>query len=214
MLTLDNFESAITAQIIQRGQDYFENQAVESLEENPSGTWAATVEGTEDYEVEVILSGKNVADYSCDCPYDGGSVCKHVVAVLYALREQVAKPKKKSPKTGKLSFEDLLLKTDLEELRNFIQHHKQENRDFGEKFMLFFAEKDPKMDVRVKYEGIVRQIIRSNSSRGFMAYRQTYSFSKEIRTVQHAAETALSKKNYRDAMSIGKVICKEAMQLI
>ncbi len=214
MFTLDNFESAITAQILQRGKDYFKNKAVESLEENPSGTWAATVEGSEDYEVEVLLSGKNVEDYSCDCPYDGGSVCKHIVAVLYAIREQVPKSEKKSPKTGKLSFEDLLLKTNLEELRNFIRHHKEGNSDFGEKFMLFFAEKDPKMDIASKYEGMVRQIIRSNSSRGFMDYRQTYSFAKEIRAVQQAAETALSQKNYRDAFSIGKVLAQEAIQLV
>jgi SWIM zinc finger len=214
MLTLDNFETAISPQILLRGKEYFKNQAVESLEENPPGTWTASVEGTEVYDVVIILSGKIITDQSCDCPYDGGVVCKHVVAVLYALHEQAVKPKKPSKKPGKLTFEDLLLKTNLEELRNFIRHHKQENRDFGEKFVLFFAEKDPGMDIGRKYEGMVRQIARSNSSRGFMTYRQTFSFSKEIRSVQHAAETALSQKNYRDAMSIGKVICNEAMQLI
>jgi len=215
MFALDKFESVINAQVLQRGYSYFKNKAVEFLEENAQGTWTATVNGTEDYTVELTLSGKNITNQSCNCPYDGGPVCKHVVAVLYALREQAAKPPQKaSKKQGKLAFEDILLNTDIEELRNFIRHQKQENRDFGEKFMLFFAEKDPGMDVEGKYESMVRQIVRHNSSRGFMDYRQTFSFSKEIRPVQHAAETALSKKNFLDAFLIGKVMCAEVMQLI
>jgi uncharacterized Zn finger protein len=214
MLTLDNFESEINAQIVQRGRDYFESQAVEFLEETHSGTWMATVEGSEDYEVEVVLSGKKITDQSCDCPYDGGPICKHVVAVLYALREQSANPIKIQEKREKLTFEDLLLKTNVEELRQFVRHHKQQDRDFGEKFMLYFAEKDPRMDVAGKYEGMFRQIVRKNSDRGFMDYRQTHSFSKEIRPLLYAAETALSQKNYRDALVIGKIICTETMQLI
>ncbi len=215
MLKLDNFETSISPEIVQRGQSYFKKQAIESLEEEPPGTWLATVEGTDTYAVEVVLSGKKIIQYACDCPYHDGPVCKHVVAVLFALREQLSKPlKKETKKTGKLTFEDLLLKTDIEELRNFIHQYKRENRDFGQKFMLFFADKDPNMDVQGKYETLVRQIIRSNSSRGYMDYRQTYAFSKAIGPVENAAETALKQKNYRDAFTIGKVLCNELLPLI
>ena len=30
--------------------------------------------------------GDEVVDYSCDCPYDMGPVCKHVVAALFELQ--------------------------------------------------------------------------------------------------------------------------------
>ncbi len=214
MLTLDNFEATLTSKIVQRGHEYFKSQAVETLDEDSPGNWSAVVSGTEDYEVEVVLSGKTVMETSCDCPYDGGPVCKHVVAVLYALREQATTTKKKPGKPGKMTFEDLLLKVSLDELRNFVRHQRQGDREFGEKFMLFFVEKDPGIDVLGKYEGLVRGIVRSNSSRGFMEYRQTFAFVKEIRSVLNAADTAISQKNYRNAFAIAKVICQEVMQLI
>lgn len=214
MFTLDNFDSTIDAIIVQRGQAYFADGAVESLEEDPPGTWAASVEGSEDYEVEVILSGRKVTDHYCDCPYEGGPVCKHVVAVLYALREQSDKPAAKPRKASPLSFEGLLLKTDLEELRQFIRHEKQQDHRFKERFMLFFAQKDPNLDIGGKYEDRLRQLIRDNSKRGFMEYRQTFEFSKDVSPILQAAETALAQQNYHDAMAIGQVICRETMQLI
>jgi uncharacterized Zn finger protein len=61
--------------------------------------WTAEVEGSETYQVEVELEGKTVKQYFCDCPYDGVT-CKHVVAVLFALRKEV-KQKKSSPKPKK-----------------------------------------------------------------------------------------------------------------
>jgi hypothetical protein len=214
MLTLDNFEAALTPKIAQRGHEYFKSQAVESLDEDSPGNWSAVVSGSEDYEVGVVLSGRNVAETFCDCPYDGGPVCKHVVAVLYALREQAASPKRASEKVKRLTFEDLLLKVSAGELRDFVRHQRQGDREFGEKFMLFFAEKDPRIDVSAKYEGLIRGIVRHNSSKGFMEYRQTFAFSKEIRSVLSAADTAIAQKNYRDAFAIAKALCHEVMQLI
>lgn len=214
MLSLDNFESQINATIVQRGRDYFKQQTVESLEEHPRGVWTAVVEGRDDYEVIVNLAGKYIGKTSCDCPYDGGGVCKHIVAVLFALRERSSLPAKKSAKPAKLSFEDLLLKVNLEEMRDFVRQQKTRDREFGEKFMLFFAEKDPNLDVSAKYEGLVRQIVRKHSSKGFMEYRQTFSFEKEIQQVLDAADTAIERKNFREAFAIGKLLCHEVLQLI
>lgn len=214
MLTLDNFESAVNSTIVERGQDYFSSQAVEFLEENPPGTWTASVVGSEDYEVEVVLSGTKIKTHSCDCPYDGGPVCKHVVAVFYALREELAQPVAKPAKSGKLTFEDVLLKTNLEELRQFVREQKQQDRDFGDKFMLFFADKDPEMDLTGKYEGIIRKIIRSHSNRGYMDYRQTFLFAKEIRATILSGDNAVARKNYREALALGQVLCREMMPVV
>lgn len=213
MLTIDNFESVVSATIIERGKQYFENVAVASLEENPGGVWTASVEGSEMYEVEVQLKGRKIQEYYCDCPYDG-EICKHTVAVLYSLREQLAKPAAKPVWSGKMTFEEVLLKTDLEELRAFIRYQKQQNRHFAEQFTLFFAEKNPQIDIKGKYEGLVRQVIRNNSSRGFMDYRQTSSFAREIKPILQAVTTAISQKNYRDALTIGWIVCQETMSLI
>ena len=43
------------------------------------------------YQVTVKLEKENkISEYFCNCPYDG-STCKHVAAVLYALRDELNK---------------------------------------------------------------------------------------------------------------------------
>ncbi len=214
MFTLDNFESHLPAKIVARGLAYYNQRAVERLEETAKGQWEALVAGGEDYEVDITLADKEVKAWSCDCPYDGGPVCKHVVAVLYALRETApAKGRKGKTKAGKMSFEDILLQLDIEELREFIRRQKAQDREFGEQFMLFFSDKDPGMDVEKKYREMVRQLARKHSDRGFMDYRGTFAFSKAMMAILQAADHAIDRKNFREAMAIAQVTCLEVMNV-
>lgn len=86
MITLDNFENFVSYKILMRGEEYYDTDAVSELEETSPGEWTATVEGTDDYNVEISVNGKEVESWYCDCPYDG-EICKHVVAVLLAIRD-------------------------------------------------------------------------------------------------------------------------------
>jgi hypothetical protein len=214
MLTLSTFEDSINPTILERGRTYFKGKAVTSLEEDTAGAWSATVEGSEDYEVEVVLSGENILSLNCDCPYDGGPVCKHKVAVLFALRAQKGKPASASKKPATLDFEAILLKAELEELRTFIRFQNQQDCTFGDKFMLYFAEKDPRIDLREKYTKLVRKIIKSNSKRGYMDYDATHEFSDDIETVIQAAETAILRNKYHEALTIGQVLCDEVFPVM
>ena len=90
MITLDNFEAIVPFKILMRGQEYYELGAVSDLEEASSGEWTATVDGTRSYTVEISLEGDKVDSWYCDCPYDGG-ICKHVVATLFAIRDNSEK---------------------------------------------------------------------------------------------------------------------------
>ena len=93
MLTLDNFETQLPDVIVQRGMDYYEGGNVVDLEETGDHTWTATVEGTDTYSVEITMGkGNTITDYFCDCPYDGAT-CKHVVAVLFTLRDEIKEQK-------------------------------------------------------------------------------------------------------------------------
>ena len=73
----------------ERGEDYFDEERVRSLVEF-EGMLAASVEGTEDYRVKLVM-GSSGLSFSCECPYaDEGNFCKHCVAVglaWLALRE-------------------------------------------------------------------------------------------------------------------------------
>ena len=80
MITLDNFENFVPYKILMRGEEYYDTDAVSELEETSPGEWTATVEGTDDYNVEISMNGKEVKSWYCDCPYD-------VVAALLAIRD-------------------------------------------------------------------------------------------------------------------------------
>jgi hypothetical protein len=214
MLTLSNFENGINATILERGRTYFKGKAVVSLKEDTEDSWVATVEGSEDYEVELVLNGENILSLNCDCPYDGGPVCKHMVAVLFALRAQKDKTGVVSKKPVKLDFDTILLKTDLEELRTFIRFQNQQDYTFGDKFMLYFTDKDPRIDLREKYTKLVRKITKSNSRKGYMDYDATHKFSDEIEPVIQAAETAILRNKYYEALTIGQVLCDEVFPVL
>ena len=90
MVTISNFERYVLPKILARGEDYYDSGAVLGIEEESPGEWFATVCGTEHYEVTVSLAGDEIAEWECDCPYDGEN-CKHVVAALLAIRDNRSK---------------------------------------------------------------------------------------------------------------------------
>ncbi|MBQ9641920.1 MAG: SWIM zinc finger family protein [Bacteroidaceae bacterium] len=92
-ITLDNFENYVPQKILYRGEEYYESGAVTKLEEAGDGIWNAEVEGTDTYEVGVEVDEDGSISWDCDCPYDGGAMCKHVVAVLLAIRKEREKGK-------------------------------------------------------------------------------------------------------------------------
>ncbi len=86
-ITLDNFQAFVPSRIYWRGEEYHAGGAVTSLRKTSGGEWHAKVAGTNDYNVHVTIHGNGGLSWSCDCPYDG-TMCKHVVATLLAMRER------------------------------------------------------------------------------------------------------------------------------
>jgi hypothetical protein len=60
---------------------------VDNVEHNYPDTWTAEVEGSDLYTVEIKLNNGEIVSWECDCPYDYGDICKHVVAVLLYIRD-------------------------------------------------------------------------------------------------------------------------------
>jgi hypothetical protein len=84
---LSSFESFIDDTILTRGRSYFRNDHVVPPRKT-SKYWVAEVFGSDEYKVKIWIQGDEVMDTRCTCPYDWGPVCKHVVAVLYAIRDE------------------------------------------------------------------------------------------------------------------------------
>ena len=238
---LANFETSIPPVILDPGQEYFRDKAVDSLEELAHGRWVAIVVGNEEYTVQVVLSEDEVREWSCTCPYGKGPVCKHVVATLLAIRAHESgseSPKesrsKKNPgpkarskpgskagakpratrKARPLTFEEMLEQLDPEDMRRFIRQKFGNNRTLSKEFLLFFADKDPNSNIEKQYTELVQKMIRQRTTHGFMHYGDTAGFTKEMKPVVQAAQKALAEKNFRDAQIISQVICLEIMKLM
>ncbi|MHB1416107.1 MAG: SWIM zinc finger family protein [Chloroflexota bacterium] len=76
---------AATPESFRRGWDYYDRGAVLSLTQR-GNVVEAEVEGSqpEPYNVRVEYDEGGITEAACDCPYDWGGWCKHIVATLLA----------------------------------------------------------------------------------------------------------------------------------
>ena len=79
-----------SSEVINRGRKLYENDKVffdEYIEK--TDFWKFTVEGSQKYQV--LIKGVNNKDIqtSCTCPFDWGSICKHTVAALHFVSDNL-----------------------------------------------------------------------------------------------------------------------------
>ena len=151
-MRLDDFENEISAVIFRRGEDYYENGLVEDLGEVAPGRWNAVVEGTTDYETEVCVENGKITSWDCDCPYDG-YMCKHVVAVLLAVRDEISDfsdyedvraERKQLLREDAVISGDLMARISLlteRQLRDFVGNYAQKDAVFKEELLKYVVSK-------------------------------------------------------------------------
>jgi uncharacterized Zn finger protein len=221
-MTLQDFENQIDSVILKRGKEYFNNGSVEFLEEIKKGYWTANVSGTDEYTIEIQLGSKDIIKKCfCDCPYDYGDICKHILAVLYAISEEKdiditskSANKKSESKQRKPSFDVLLSKIELKEYQDFIKQYSQINKNFKDQFELYFSEKNESFDLEKKYTDIIKSVIKKHTSRGFIDYSASNKLGKELNQYLDVAKKHLAKNNYRDATVLYQIIIKEVITVV
>lgn len=215
MLTIKNFESHINGVILQRGKEYYRNGHLLHIEETNDNTWTAEVEGSETYTVNVTLKKNNeIIDYSCDCPYDGGT-CKHVIAVFFGLRDEKEKIENKPDKASKKNvFENLLQSVSIKEYQDFIRAYAADNRKFKTEFELFFADKDNRIDVGAKYTELLQKSIRKHTDHGYIDYRASIGLAKEANHLLRTGQDHAGKNNLQAAFVLAKAVLRPMMEVI
>lgn len=128
------FEIEIERKILDRGFDYYENDNVIDVENLGDGEFSAIVEGSENYEVFVQINKGKVVEHSCDCPYDWGDVCKHVVAVLYYIRDAEILGKYADKEGVKSKLQTIIDDMSEQDIRDYILFYALRNRQFREDF--------------------------------------------------------------------------------
>ena len=84
-LTEGRVRDRASSESFRRDEDYYRQGAVLSLTRR-GGVLRAEVAGSEfsPYEVSVAYDEANITEAACDCPYEWGGWCKHIVATLRA----------------------------------------------------------------------------------------------------------------------------------
>lgn len=106
-MNLNDFEEQIDPKIIDRGYGYFLEDLVDGPELIEEGVRLAMVYGTESYRVEIHTDPEKshvIKEWRCDCHYDYGPVCKHVVAVLYVMTETEITEPDFAQQTGRKNY--------------------------------------------------------------------------------------------------------------
>ena len=138
MLPFPKFESSVEKKILDRGFEYYEQKYVEEVDALGNGEFSAVVEGTDDYDVFVKIEDQKVSEYTCTCPYDYGDVCKHIVAVLYYIRD-AEMHEEEYTHTVEDDLIEVMKTIPAKELYHYIINYAKRHRDFREDFFEKFG---------------------------------------------------------------------------
>ena len=195
-----NWKKLFAIHILERGYDYYCDDAVENMEISDD-IIRADVIGSEDYEVEISLSNGEVTDMYCSCPYAlDGRNCKHMAAVLYEWSENAAEEMKEeenaidtdlfqpaytvnSYKKKLTAVEELVRSANEEDVRSFLAAVLAED----EKLLLRFHNIINKQVTREDINNYIRQVEiiadRYLGRNHFISYYEADGFISELEEI-------------------------------
>jgi len=234
-MNLNNFESHIDKKILARGYDYYQSGCVTSVEEIDDNVYAAEVEGTELYTVEVELDDQaNIIDTQCDCPYNLGEYCKHQVAVLLTLRDMqnnlsgeksliqkyinlYAEATHKFPDAYKSQTPDMkkiLSARTKDELIEFLLDIASEYEEIRQRIALNLANGNDQDEI-TKSTAIIRTFISKSSDRhGYVAYEDVGEAVKGADLVLEKARSAFAQHKTTHAVGLALCVIHELIELL
>ncbi|GAO28628.1 hypothetical protein JCM15548_1746 [Geofilum rubicundum JCM 15548] len=223
-LYLDNFDSEIDPVIVDRGLAYYYSNAITEAVEYPEGHWTASVEGSDDYTVTIDFLGNKVLDWDCDCPYDKGPVCKHVVAVLRYVKnlvkgdESIGVTKSNDEKSQQLSSletaTNILSRMTDNDLRDFVSQQLHFDDLFLNSFLMAFPDKDQSKLSEDRYRQIIREIALKAADRyGYIDYYHADDFVSPVLSLLDDASKRLTKSNVDETFALVSVIMEETPEL-
>ncbi len=220
-MNLDDFEEQIEPVIVERGYEYFLDDLVDGPELINEGEWLARVYGSETYGVEIRTDPKDsrsIREWRCDCPYEYGPVCKHVVAVLYAMAGkgqpvQDSSGSKKKP-TPKDKIREIFKSTTEEELREFILSCIKSIDGFENRFLGHFADRLSEEPAQ-QYRNIIRNYAKAAGGRhGFIDYRSAPTFTRPLWDLNQKADELLNAGHTKESMALCQILVEEVAGVI
>jgi len=215
-IPLNQFEEYIDETILERGLSYYLCRYIQEIEEIRPGEYEAIVEGTENYNVHISISNGDITKYNCDCPYDIGPICKHIVAVLYQLKQEKLElsnnSKKKHTvkrKTVVEQVEEMLEQVTHEELKVFIREKAVANQQFRNLFLSSFAHHNSN-ESKELYIKQLNSILKS-ATRGydFIDWSAISQVLDVVESLLESAQEQIDKGNYKSAFFMCTAIMEQ-----
>ncbi len=162
--------------ILDRGYNYALEDRV-FLEKQTDTEITASVQGTEDYEVNIHLDCGRVEYMYCDCPYaDSGENCKHMAAVLY-----VAKPQEQTAtQKNHISLRDAVEKLSKDTLQQLLLEQAGISPKLRERIIMLATGKLPKDYKKSWQRDIKRTVRRYSDPSGFVDYENAFILTNEL----------------------------------
>jgi len=207
-----DFEQFISDTILARGKSYFDDGAVVDLSKE-EGYWFADVHGSEIYEVEV-KGIRSIKGWGCNCPYDKGPICKHVVAVLYAVQTENNKSKSKKSSKPKKQVDQIFKNANPDALLKFFKKNLRHHKDLKQKLISEFIHLLDAGD-KDRYNKVVDNLIKNAEGRhGLVEYRESIRLANAFNKFLTQAEVAIDKKNFSDALDICAAVLLKTPNLL
>lgn len=223
LVSISNFFTVLDARQLQKGKQYFEQDAVGYATQVKPGEWKAEVSGTDDYYITIKLDGDSVITTRCDCPHDD-PFCKHVVAVLFFIQQQkgvsASKEAKAAPGStrkkaaGKpASFETVLEKANEKELKEFLKTYAARNKEFRNLFLLRF-ELAGKEAGRQTFETLIRKTAALYMRGGFIDWDNNKKALQPALNILDEAEHNFEKEVFRVTFDAACAVVLEVPPLL
>ncbi len=221
-IPLHHFEDYIDETILRRGLSYYKNGQVHEPEEIRTGEYEAIVEGTKDYAVRMTVNNGVITEHVCNCPYDMGPICKHVVAVIFYLQQDeldlqqkpvktkpvAAKKKKKKRKTIAEQVDELLEKATHDELKQFVREQAKLNVSFRNLLLSSFVQYNAD-ESKEFYEKQIKAILRSaKESEGSFDWYDARQVGNGVDHLLELAKKQIDNQNFKSAV----LICTSIME--
>ena len=209
-IPLQNFEAYIDEKILARGLNYYQNKQVGEPESLRNNTYTAEVYGTETYDVTLKIDKDELTESVCNCPYDLGPICKHIVAVLFELQgdkidvEVMAKkPKKKRAKSKKAQLDEVFKKASQKDLSSYLRDVLDNDKDLRNHFLSSFAHLQENANTRTYYDRRIKDILKSIAGRdGFIGWGNTHRVWNGVAPLVDLSKNSLANGNYINALHI------------
>lgn len=220
-MNLYNFEDLIDLNVIEKGRICWENDFVLFLEGIGENSFTAEVRGAENYKIQVLLDTSNgIISAACNCHHTG-SYCKHIIAVLYKLRDLsenglkgFRKQEKPSVNNAESDLRKLLIEKSNNELVDFLISLTNQYKEINSQIRLQFFSGDEGEEIKLCKE-LIEMYIKQNSDKdGYVSYYQSFEAVKGAKIVMKKARDIFFSHNYYHSIGIILCVIHELMKLM